>query len=148
LAVHNREQHFKHLAWDLRNLGITDDDGRIREEKRGNIIQFDEMPSMLGEKEIVKSRYYWEKGSSVRLIAKAENRTCVTVDVSVGRDNHFYLPHFIIPNGADYMDLQVKGMPDALITANESFMQTRVSFLARMKHLIAQAKARGIDPPC
>jgi hypothetical protein len=144
---HVRDIHFKNLSWDLNNLNFLHPDGSLKKDKLGNILQFDEMPSMLGEKEKVKSRYYFPTASSTRLVAKAENRHCITVDVTVGRDNHFYDPHFIIAGGADYTDLVVKDMPNALITANETYMQTRQSFLARMKHLLVQVKARGINRP-
>jgi len=144
--------HIEAIIETLFLAGIYDKvTGRMKPGMEGNLIWLDECCNFFNYDMLRGSNRMTTciRGTSAKNLVQ-QNRNTFSIDAAMGSDGHMYHPHVLFAGDSMTSDMVpdcVTALEYMMITNNACGVQTGTTFLARLKNLEKEARARGVKGP-
>jgi hypothetical protein len=144
--------HIEAIIEALFLAGIYDKvTGRMKPGMEGNLIWLDECCNFFNYDLLRGSNRMRTciKGTRAKNLVQ-QNRNTFSIDAAMGSDGYMYHPHVLFAGDSMTSDMVppcVANLEYMMISNNACGVQTGTTFLARLKNLEKEARARGVKGP-
>jgi hypothetical protein len=144
--------HIEAIIETLFLAGIYDKvTGRMKPGMEGNLIWLDECCNFFNYDLLRGSNRMRTcvKGTRAKNLVQ-QNRNTFSIDAAMGSDGYMYHPHVLFAGDSMTSDMVppcVANLEYMMISNNACGVQTGTTFLARLKNLEKEARARGVKGP-